>query len=191
MTTTRAFLGAAVIGALSSMIGLGASSVLPVTFNDLVTKADVIFVGSVVDVRSFPLTARDGLLIKTRVVFSVTDGVFGTSSAIEVFDFLGGEWNGERLQVADMPQFAVGDRRVVFARRDGSINPIVGFTQGLLRIERDDAGTDRVLTLGGLAIIRPDSIGTKSAVNLPRSSSMRLTDFRDQLGRAVAEAHKR
>ena len=58
------------------------------------------------------------------------------------------------MRVAGMPTFAVGDRRVVFARRDRSINPIVGFTQGLMKVTRDAGGVDRVLTIEGASVAR-------------------------------------
>jgi hypothetical protein len=126
----------------------------PVTFNDMVAQADVIFVGDVVDVRPFTVQTRERTIVKTRVTFSVSDPLYGTSSLVEVFDFLGGETADLGMKVEGMPTFAVGDRRVVFARRDRSINPIVGFTQGLMKVSRDAGGIDRVLTLEGAPIAR-------------------------------------
>jgi hypothetical protein len=131
-----------------------ATSFEPVTFDDLVTRADVIFVGDVVDVRPYTLQTREGLIVKTRVTFSVADPLYGTTSLVEVFDFLGGETAELGMQVAGMPTFTVGDRRVVFARRERSINPIVGFTQGLMKVTRDAAGIDRVLTIEGAQVAR-------------------------------------
>src|SRR5437016_5353217 len=119
---------------------LHATTFVAVTFNDLITRADVIFVGEVVDVRPFALDTRQGAVIKTRVTFKVADALYGTTSLVEVFDFLGGELGGYGMKVAEMPAFTVGDRRVVFARRNGGINPIVGFTQGLLRVVADANG---------------------------------------------------
>jgi hypothetical protein len=126
----------------------------PLTFNDLVTQADVIFVGDVVDVRPYTVQTRERTIVKTRVTFSVADPLYGTSSIVEVFDFLGGETEELGMRVAGMPTFAVGDRRVVFARRDRSINPIVGFTQGLMKVTRDAGGVDRVLTIDGASVAR-------------------------------------
>jgi hypothetical protein len=126
----------------------------PVTFNDMVAQAEVIFVGDVVDVRPFTVQTRERTIVKTRVTFSVSDPLYGTSSLVEVFDFLGGETADLGMKVEGMPTFAVGDRRVVFARRDRSINPIVGFTQGLMKVSRDAGGIDRVLTLEGAPIAR-------------------------------------
>ena len=169
-----------------------ATSYLAVTFDDLVKQADVIFVGGVVDVRSFALRTRSSTVIRTRVTFRVDYPVYGTTSIVEVFDFLGGEVDGIGMAVAGMPRFVVGDRRVVFAHRQGSINPIVGFTQGLLQVRRDATGVDRVLTLEGVPLTRTESIGSApTPAPLTLSASMRLADFRDRVARAVAEAHKK
>lgn len=164
----------------------------PVTFTELVARADVIFVGEVVDVRPYPVSTRDGAIIKTRVVFRVQDPIFGTSSALEVFDFLGGEWGGIGLAVAEMPTFVIGDRRVVFARRERSVNPIVGFTQGLFQVSRDSFGMDRVLTLDGSPLARPENLGTRTSAVAPVGTpAMPLADFVERVERAVAEVGQR
>jgi hypothetical protein len=163
-----------------------ATSYPPVTFNELVTRADVIFVGDVTDVRPMSVTSRAGTLIKTRVTFRVWDPLWGTTRAVETFDFLGGELGGVDLVVSEMPTFTVGDRRVVFARRERSINPIVGFTQGILRITPDDAGVDRVWTLEGEPLLRPENIGVaRPPVSTAPTAPMRLSDFRDRISRAL------
>ncbi len=167
-----------------------ATTYLPVTFTDLVTRADVIFVGDVVDVRPFPLQTREGMVIKTRVIFRVSDAISGTSSTLEVFDFLGGEWDGVGMAIAGMPTFTVGDRRVVFARRERSINPIVGFTQGLLKVFRDDAGVDRVFTADGAPLARPESLGTARVAGGAPAAPMLLSEFRDRVSRARAEVKR-
>jgi hypothetical protein len=170
----------------------GATTYLPVSFDELVTKADVIFVGEVVDVRPYALDTPGGTIIKTRVTFSVSDPLYGTTSLVEVFDFLGGELNGVGMAVAEMPKFAVGDRRVMFARRERSINPIVGFTQGLLRITRDVNGVDRISTLDGTPVAAPGSIGTRTpGLLLAPVAPMRLSDFRSRVTQALAEARRR
>jgi hypothetical protein len=138
-----------------------ATSFEPLTFNDLVTQADVIFVGDVVDVRPYTVQTRERTIVKTRVTFSIADPLYGTSSLVEVFDFLGGETQELGMKVAGMPTFVVGDRRVVFAHRDRSINPIVGFTQGLMKVTRDAGGIDRVLTIEGAPVARLSDFRTR------------------------------
>ena len=172
-------------------IPAGATTYELVTFDDLVTRADVIFVGEVTDVRPYPIQTRDGTIIKTRVIFRVWDPIFGTTSALEAFDFFGGEWGDVGMAIAEMPTFAIGERRVVFARRERSINPIVGFTQGLLQIRRDTGGVDRVLTLEGAPIASAESIGAPQTGAMRAAVPMRLSDFRDRLNRALAEARRR
>jgi len=181
-----------VVLTLGLTLPVGATTYLPVTFQQLVTEADVIFVGDVVDIRPFVLRSRSGAIVKTRVTFQVADPIYGTTSIVEVFDFLGGEAEGIGMAVEGMPRFAVGDRRLVFARRKPGINPIVGFTQGLLRIARDGNGVDRVLTLEGWTLVRPGSIGSpaSSLRLLPQTSTMSLSDFRTRIVSALVEAHK-
>ena len=61
-------------------IAASATTYMPVSFDDLVTRADVIFIGEVTDVRPFPLETPDGAIIKTRVIFRVSDPLWGTTS---------------------------------------------------------------------------------------------------------------
>jgi hypothetical protein len=179
--TTRLWCACAFLAVAFAGTPVGATTYLPITFHELIAEADVIFIGDVVDVRPYTLRTQTGTLVKTRVTFRVNDALYGTNSIVEVLDFLGGEADGLGMAVEGMPKFAVGDRRVVFARRKGSINPIVGFTQGLLRIGRDNTGVDRVFTLDALS-------GRREASQFP---AMALTDFRTRVVTALAEAHKR
>jgi hypothetical protein len=182
----------ACVAALCVATSANATTWLPVTFNDLVTRADVIFVGDVVDVRPYTLNTREGTVIRTRVTFQISDPLFGTTGALEVLEFLGGEIGDAGMAVAGMPTFKVGDRRVVFASRGRSINPIVGFTQGLMQIRRDSGGIDRVLTLDGVALATTDSIGTERArVSVAPSAAMRLSDLRNRITSALVEARRR
>nr|AQQ75176.1 hypothetical protein [uncultured bacterium] len=173
----------AVCLALSSAAPAWATTYAPVSFDELVNTADVIFIGEVTDVRPYPVNTRDGTIINTRVVFRVVDPLWGTSSALEAFDFFGGEWGGVAMGVADMPVFTSGERVVMFAHRARSINPVVGFTQGLMQVGADVNGVERVWTAGGMPLTRPEAIGTQITVTplLP----MRLRDFRDRIATAL------
>ena len=86
------------------------------------------------------------------------------------------------------PQFTVGERHVVFARREQSINPIVGFSQGLLRVTRDDSGVERVQTLDRRPLAQVESIGKATAVS---AAPMRLADLRDRISTALRQAGRR
>ena len=155
-----------------------AASYDAVTFNELVAKADVIFVGDVMDVRPFTVsTPEGGTLIKTRVTFVVRDPLWGTGSTLEIFEFLGGEIENVGMKVPDMPTFSPGDRRVVFARRERSINPIVGFSQGLLRVSRD-SGVDTVQTSDGQPLARTEDIGRPRGARVRETRPMALSALR-------------
>jgi hypothetical protein len=167
---------------------VGATTVPSVAFPDLVARADVVFVGDVIDVRAFPVQGREGTSIRTRVTFTVVDRVSLTAATVETLEFSGGEWGGIGMRIAGMPRFSRGDRHLVFARRERSINPIVGFTQGLLRVVRDGAGIDRVVTNDGALLV---GFAADGAASIRRagavSSALRWSDVRAQIRRRLGE----
>jgi len=160
-----------------------ATSYPPLTFEEMVAKADAVFVGEVVDVRPFVVTTNGETVVKTRVVFSVRDAIWGTTSSLEILEFLGGEVGDLQLSVAEMPRFAVGERRVMFSYRKRSINPVVGFTQGALRVQPDAAGIDRVMTLDRHPIARTDQLGRPRTLAVEPAMSLR--DLRARIVRAL------
>jgi hypothetical protein len=157
---------------------VSATSYLAVTFDELLAKADMIFVGDVLDVRPFAVESREGTVIMTRVTFVVRDPLLGTSSTLEILEFMGGELGDIGQRVAEMPTFKPGDRRVVFAKRERSINPIVGFTQGLMKIAQDDAGLDVIMTSTGEPLARTEDIGRPRGTGVRESRPMALSSFR-------------
>ena len=164
--------------ALGALARLSATSYLAVSFDDLLAKADMIFVGDVLDVRPFAVESREGTAIMTRVTFVVRDPLLGTSSTLEILEFMGGELGDIGQRVAEMPTFKPGDRRVVFAKRERSINPIVGFTQGLMKLAKDDAGLDVIMTSTGEPLARTEDIGRPRGTGVRESRPMALSSFR-------------
>jgi hypothetical protein len=179
------------VATLLVVVPVTATTYPQVTFDELIARSDVIFVGEVADVRPFPVNTRERTVIKTRVVFRVQDALFGTNAVLEVLDFFGGEWGGVGMAIAEMPRFAVGDRRVVFARREQSINPIVGFTQGLLVIRRDTSGVDRILTLAGIGLDQPERIGARTPAPQAATTAMSLSTFRAHVVSALRNTQRR
>lgn len=165
--------------ALGAMARLSATSYLAVSFDDLLAKADMIFVGDVLDVRPFVIDVGKGPIAKTRVTFVVRDPLWGTTSTLEILEFTGGVVGNVSESIAGMPTFAPGDRRVVFARRnDRSINPIVGFTQGLMRVTTDETGLDVIRTSTGEPLARTEDIGRARGASVRESRPMTLSAFR-------------
>lgn len=143
-------------GVIGVMVGFGvawSTTVVPLSFDSVVAKAELIFVGKVVDRRSSYLHNTWGKLIVTDVTFEVVRVLKGGAGLHTKLTFLGGQVGSEALTVSGMPQFEVGDRDVLFVGNRSASNPIVGFWQGRFKIVPDPAtGRDVVHTHSGVPI---------------------------------------
>ena len=157
------------------------TSVEAVTFEEMVQRAERIFVGEVVDVSSFRADTTSGLRIRTRVTFRTSETVLGAGPLV-VLEFRGGTVGGRTEQVEGMPSFAVGDEYVVFAH-DGAqwVSPIVGLSQGLFHVSRDARdGASLVLTHDGVPVATTTSVGRPRVRVAPTMSvPMTLSAFMD------------
>lgn len=118
---------------------LRATTVVAKSFAQLCEEADLIFVGTVDEVRS-EWADRAAMSIETVVRFSEVVPVRGTAADGLELRFAGGEVDGLREEIAGVPRFSVGRRVVLFARRGVHVSPLVGFHQGYFQIESTDAG---------------------------------------------------
>ena len=152
--------------------------VIPPSFDELVTRAQSIFVGEVIDRQSIWESTAQGRSIVTQVTFKVDDVWKGSVGPITRLEFLGGTIGEVTLEVSGVPAFAIGQRDVLFVTPDTrTISPLVGHMYGRLRVERDTVGgVDRIRAFDGR------SVGGLSDIGRPRSSSfapvtpMRLAD---------------
>ena len=161
-----------------------ATVVEAVTFQELVKSADRIFVGEVISVESFRADVDAGRRIRTRVTFSVNETLRGRGLAV-VLEFLGGTVDDLPQEVLGMPRFLKGERYVVFAR-DGDrwVNPVVGYTQGLLSVSRDlRDGSFRVLTANGAPL------SAVTAIDQPQNRVAATMSIPMPLSALVAEIH--
>ena len=137
--------------AASSLFGIcaaQATTVIPPTFDQLVSQAQVIFQGTVTDVRSQWAGEGGQRHIVTFVTFKVEDTLKGTAGATYSIRLLGGTVDGETMEVTDTPKFKVGDRDILFVENNGSqFVPLVGIMNGRFRIQPDQqTGHDIVAT---------------------------------------------
>lgn len=122
-----------------------ATVVVAKDFSALCDEADLIFVGTVTGVESrWTDTSRQA--IETLVTFGDLTWLRGMPRADVTLRFSGGEVDGLHEEIADGPRFAIGERRVIFAREGRFVSPIVGFDQGALRVVD---GADGPVVLGG------------------------------------------
>jgi hypothetical protein len=171
------------------MAGVARSTtVIPPTFESLVSSANTIFVGEVMNVRAEWIATAQGRAIVTEVTFKVEDVWKGAAGAVTQLEFMGGTIGDTRMEVVGMPEFHEGQRSVLFVSSQvKAISPLVGFWHGRMRIEKDPYGVDRVRTYDGRSLGSPAEVGTQKANALTPVTPMRLADLESAVrGRVLA-----
>ncbi len=145
-------------GAVALLLALGllaavparATTVLAMPFAEQCAGAETIVVATVRAVASRP-SPRAPAFFETLVTVGVDEVVAGRASAELTLRLAGGEIGAVRQSIDGMPELQVGERYVVLLDRDRdppSISPVMGFNQGLYRVERI-AGADVVRDRSG------------------------------------------
>jgi hypothetical protein len=136
--------------ALVFVSALQGTTVIPPTFDDLISRAQVIFQGVVTDVRSQWAGEGAQRSIVSYVTFKVEDAVKGNPGGSYTIRMLGGTVGDQTMEVTDTPKFKVGNRDVLFVENNGSqFVPLVGIMHGRFRIQHDENGADVVMTNEG------------------------------------------
>jgi len=161
------------------MAGVARSTtVIPPTFESLVSSANTIFVGEVMGVRSIWIATPQGRAIVTQVTFKVEDVWKGAAGAVTQLEFLGGTIGETTMEVVGMPAFHEGQRSVLFVSSQvRSASPLVGFWHGRMRVERDYNGVDRVRTYDGRSLGSPAEVGAQRPNYMTSVTPMRLADL--------------
>ena len=128
-----------------------ATTVIPPTFDQLVQQADVIFQGSVTDVKSVWEGEGAQRHISSYVTFQVQDSIKGNAGASYTIRMLGGTVGDETMEVTDTPKFHVGDRDILFVEHNfDQFVPLVGIQHGRLHVQHDEqTGRDVILNAEG------------------------------------------
>ena len=155
----------------------GSTTVIPPTFDALVSGARTVFVGEVMSVRSRWIATPRGRAIATDVTFRVEDVWKGTVGAVTMLEFMGGTVDGINMEVVGMPQFEVGQRSVLFVSGERSASPLVGFMYGRMKVERDFYGVDRVRTHDGRSLASAAAVGPNRTNYMLSVPAMRLSDL--------------
>ncbi len=170
------------------------TTVIPPSFETLVSSANTIFVGEVMNVRAEWDTTPSGRAIITLVTFRVEDVWKGNLGAVTQLEFLGGEIGEIGMKVEGMPVFRLGQRDVLFVAGEvRTVSPLVGFMHGRMRVERDTvSGVDRVRTFDGRALGSVAQIGPQRATpSLASITPMRLSDLASAVRARAAAARQR
>ena len=177
-----AFIGAA-------FVQVGASTVIPPTFDQLVQQAEVIFQGTVTNVRSVWEGEGAQRHIDTYVTFQVQDNVKGSAGASYTIRMLGGTVGDETMEVTDTPKFSVGDRDILFVEHNyEQFVPLVGIKNGRFHVQRDEqTGRDVVLNGEGEPVRDLTKVGREEE-SVSASEAISAEDLKSAVKSKLADS---
>jgi hypothetical protein len=165
-----------------------ATTVIPPSFDELVSRAEMIFQGSVTDVRSEWTGEGAQRHIMSYVTVKVEDAIKGNPGSTITLRMLGGTVGGETMEVSDAPKFKVGDRDILFVENNGTqFVPLVGIMHGRFHVKKNAAGQDAVFTNEGSPLSDVTQLGkNEAAASAGRAISKE--EFKHAI-QAQAQAH--
>lgn len=155
-----------------------ATTVVPPTFDQLVTEAEFIFDGTVTEARSQWTGEGAERHIVTHVTFKIEEAIKGAPGQSYTIQILGGTVDGETMEVSDTPRFKVGDRDILFVEHNGNqFVPLVGIMHGRFHVQTDASGRDVVAKDNGALLSDAAKLGQdeRAAVTGPALS---VADFK-------------
>jgi hypothetical protein len=169
-----------------------ATTVIPPNFDELVSRAQIIFEGEVTGLQSQWIGEGAEHRIVTFVTFKVDDTLKGNPGATYSIRMLGGTVDGQTMEVTDAPKFKVGDHDVLFVENNGSqFIPLVGIQHGRFRVQKDQAGRDTLVTSAGQPLADVSQLGSNEATIARGKAALSLDDFKSSIrshARAQAQA---
>jgi hypothetical protein len=166
---------------IASVGVLSATTVIPPTFDQLVSQAELIFQGTVTNVQSRWEGEGANRHIQTAVTFKVEDKVKGAPGSSYTISMLGGTVGDETMEVTDAPKFKVGDRDFLFVEHNGTqFIPLVGIMHGRFRVQHDkQTGREIVATNDGAPVVDLNQIGKEEhAASSAAGTALTPQDFR-------------
>jgi len=155
-----------------------ATTVIPPSFDELVAQAELIFQGTVTEVRSQWVGEGGQRHIVSYVTLNVDDALKGELGGSYTVRMLGGTVDGQTMEVSDSPKFKVGDRDILFVEHNGTqFIPLVGIMHGRFRLQKDNAtGAEVVVTNSGRAVTDLAQLGKDDDAAHSRDSGSSSTD---------------
>jgi hypothetical protein len=166
--------------------GARGTTVIPPTFDELVSRAEVIFQGTVTDVRSQWTGEGAQHRIESYVTFKVEDAMKGAPGESYTLRMLGGTVDGETMEVSDSPKFKVGDRDIIFVENNGSqFIPLVGIMHGRFHVDKDKQTGREMVTTNEREPLKDLSRLGKQEQKASASEALSPNDFKSAIRRAV------
>lgn len=139
---------------------ISATTVVPPTFNELVSQAEVIVQAEVTAKRCEFTPVGNGNVIHTYVTLTVLKQIKGVSPETIELRLLGGKIGNEGMIVEGVPEFQIGDVDVLFVENNGSqYCPLVAVMHGRYPVVTQN-GTEVVLRSNGEPLTSPDQVQT-------------------------------
>ena len=155
-----------------------ATTVIPPNFDDLVSRAEVIFDGEVTKVQSQWIGEGAEHRIVTFVTFKVDDALKGEPGTSYSMRMLGGTVDGQTMEVTDAPKFQVGDHDLLFVENNGrQFIPLVGIQHGRFRIQKDET----VTTGEGQPLTDVNQLGGNEATLAKSKPALSLHAFKNAI----------
>lgn len=135
-----------IVSALLAFASARATTVIPPSFDELVDQAELIFQGTVTDVKAQWVGEGGQRRIVSYITLKVEDAIKGDPGASYTLRMFGGTVDGTTMQVSDTPQFKAGDRDILFVQHNGTqFIPLVGIMHGRFRLQHDNAAEDDLI----------------------------------------------
>jgi hypothetical protein len=165
-----------------------ATTVIPPKFDDLVSRAQIIFEGEVTNLHSQWIGEGAQHRIVTFVTFKVDDVLKGDPGTSYSIRMLGGTVDGRTMQVTDAPQFKIGDHDVLFVENNGSqFIPLVGIQHGRFRVSKDASGREILTTDQGNPVTNVGLLGTPQEQTAQSAPAMSLSDFKAAVKNRISQ----
>ncbi len=156
-----------------------ATTVIPPTFDELVSRAQIIFEGQVTGLQSQWIGEGAEHRIVTYVTFKVDDTLKGDAGATYSIRMLGGTVDGRTMEVSDAPKFKVGDHDVLFVENNGSqFIPLVGIQHGRFRVQKDKTGRSTLVTGDGEPLADVSQLGSNEESVARSKAALSLDNFK-------------
>ncbi|HVN86820.1 MAG TPA: hypothetical protein VMW17_18470 [Candidatus Binatia bacterium] len=161
-----------------------ATTVIEKDLAALAAEADQVFLGTVTSVHS-DWADTGHREIETVVTFGDLTPLFGVDTPTLSLRFSGGQVGDIIEHIPGMPQFAAGQRYVIFAQRSAAASSIAGFHQGCFRVS--GAGSNATVEVRtyeqiGVAADGRSVVGDAASATTAVALDAFLTDVRQRLG---------
>ena len=165
-----------------------ATTVIPPNFEELVSRAEVIFEGEVTDLKSQWIGEGSEHRIVTYVTFKVDQALKGDPGSTYSIRMLGGTVDGRTMAVSDAPKFKVGDHDVLFIQDNGrQFIPLVGIQHGRFRVQKDQTGRDTLVTGEGQSLTDVNQLGGDEKTSAPSKAALSLNDFKSAIRSRISQ----